>query len=178
MTENCDMHVLTHICTESGQPASAYCPAVETGSILLVRSNSYLAGFEQTLLQKYLPHAVYSDITIEEYDLFASTTLCPTHAKSWSGLVGSSGISGGTLNGSSTQNLALQAATLLSDVDAYLQAAQNITDTDRTNLITLSDALRGYLDAGQMAEAQAYYDRLKYSYEVIYQEHPPVTAVQ
>lgn len=177
-TEYCDMHVLTHICTESGQPASAYCPAVETGSILLVRSNSYLAGFEQTLLQKYLPHAVYSDITIEEYDLFASTTLCPTHAKSWSGLVGSSGISGGTLGGSSTQNLALQAATLLSDVDAYLQAAQNITDTDRTNLITLSDALRGYLDAGQMAEAQAYYDRLKYSYEVIYQEHPPVTAVQ
>lgn len=178
-TETCDMHVLTTVCAESGQPASEHCPAVETGSILLVSSTSYLAGFEKEILQKYLPHAVYSDITLEEYNLYASATRCPVHVQTGSGIIGSSSLSGGSglSGGSSEQNLSLLAATLLSDVDAYLLAAQNISDTDRSNLISLSQSLRNYLDAGFTTEAKAYYDRLKYSYELIYQEHPPVTAV-
>ena len=57
-TESCDMHVLTQVCMDSEQPASPYCTNVQTKSILLINSRSYLASFDQELLKKYLPYMI------------------------------------------------------------------------------------------------------------------------
>lgn len=170
-TETCDMHVLTSVCMDSEQPASAYCTNVQTKSILLIGTQSYLASFDAELLQKYLPNAVITDVTAEEYNLYAATTQCPLH--SYSGWGGGGGISIGGNNASFTA----AANGLIADVEAYLAAAQNLSDTDRNNLVSLSDTLAAYLNANLYDLAETYYERLRYTYEVIYAANPPVQTV-
>ena len=170
-TESCDMHVLTQVCMDSEQPASPYCTNVQTKSILLINSRSYLASFDQELLKKYLPNAVIADVTAEEYNQYAATTAtCPLHSgTSWGG---GSGIS---IGGSNT-SLVTAANALLQEVQEYLAAAQNLSETDRNNLVSLSDTLSAYLSANLYQQAETYYERLRYTYDVIYAENPPVAA--
>lgn len=170
-TESCDMHVLTQVCMDSEQPASPYCTNVQTKSILLINSRSYLASFDQELLKKYLPNAVIADVTAEEYNQYAATTAtCPLHSgTSWGG---GSGIS---IGGSNT-SLVTAANALLQEVEEYLAAAQNLSETDRNNLVSLSDTLSAYLSANLYQQAETYYERLRYTYDVIYAENPPVAA--
>lgn len=170
-TESCDMHVLTQVCMDSEQPASPYCTNVQTKSILLINSRSYLASFDQQLLKKYLPNAVIADVTAEEYNQYAATTAtCPLHSgTSWGG---GSGIS---IGGSNT-SLVTAANALLQEVQEYLAAAQNLSETDRNNLVSLSDTLSAYLSANLYQQAETYYERLRYTYDVIYAENPPVAA--
>ena len=66
---------------------------------------------------------------------------------------------------------------LIADVEAYLAAAQNLSDTDRNNLVSLSDTLAAYLNANLYDLAETYYERLRYTYEVIYAANPPVQTV-
>lgn len=172
-TESCDMHVLTSVCMDSEQPASPYCTNVQTKSILLVGTQSYFASFDAGLLQKYLPNAVLTDITAEQYNLYASTTTCPLHSYAGWGNGGGTGISIGGNNAS----LIAAANALISDVEAYLSAAQNLSETDRNNLVSLSDTLAAYLNANLYQQAETYYERLRYTFDVIYAENPPVTAI-
>ena len=167
------MHVLTSVCMDSEQPASPYCTNVQTKSILLVGTQSYFASFDAGLLQKYLPNAVLTDITAEQYNLYASTTTCPLHSYAGWGNGGGTGISIGGNNAS----LIAAANALISDVEAYLSAAQNLSETDRNNLVSLSDTLAAYLNANLYQQAETYYERLRYTFDVIYAENPPVTAI-
>ena len=169
-TETCDMHVLTQVCMDSEQPASPYCTNVQMKSVILVGSRSYLASFDTALLQKYLPNAVITDVTVEQYNQYTSTTTCSLH--SGSSLGGGSGIS---IGGSNT-SLVTAANALLQEVQEYLAAAQNLSETDRNNLVSLSDTLSAYLSANLYQQAETYYERLRYTYDVIYAENPPVAA--
>ena len=62
-------------------------------------------------------------------------------------------------------------------MEAYLSAAQNLSETDRNNLVSLSDTLAAYLNANLYQQAETYYERLRYTFDVIYAENPPVTAI-
>lgn len=139
-------------------------------SVILVGSRSYLASFDTALLQKYLPNAVITDVTVEQYNQYTSTTTCSLH--SGSSLGGGSGIS---IGGSNT-SLVTAANALLQEVQEYLAAAQNLSETDRNNLVSLSDTLSAYLSANLYQQAETYYERLRYTYDVIYAENPPVAA--
>lgn len=175
-TESCDMHVLTSVCMDSEQPASAYCTNVQTKSVILIHPDSYFSSFDAALLGKYLPNAILTNIPAEQYSLYASATTCPLHSYiGGSGGAGGSGISIGGSGGTSSMVPAANA--LLADVEAYLAAAQNLSETDRSNLVSLSDTLSAYLNANLYEMAATYYERLRYTYDVIYAENPPVAVV-
>lgn len=175
-TESCDMHVLTSVCMDSEQPASAYCTNVQTKSVILIHPGSYFASFDAALLGKYLPNAILTNIPAEQYSLYASATTCPLH--SYTGGLGGTGGSGISIGGSGgTSSMVSAANALLADVEAYLAAAQNLSETDRSNLISLSDTLSAYLNANLYEMAATYYERLRYTYDIIYAENPPVAAV-
>ena len=175
-TEPCSMHVLTSVCMDSEQPASPYCNNVQRRSVLLVGTQSYLASFEPEILAQYLPNAVLTDVTAEEYGQYAASVSCPLHSHSSS--IGGSSLGGGlgsSLGGGNAE-LIESANGLLAQVDAYLASVQNLSDTDRNNLASLRASLNNSVSMRQEAEIRTYYERLKYAFEIIYQANPPVVT--
>lgn len=167
-SEYCDMHVIVSICAASGQPASAYCPesSVTVSDIILIRPSSIFSKFDQALILTYLPNAVFTDLTAEQYMQYAETSQCTVHSPAWGG-------SGGLLGGAEVFD---NANTLIAEVRAYLDAAQNLSDTDRATLENGIASLQMYVTAADSANAQIYYERLNYNYTVIHAANPPAAT--
>ncbi len=170
-TDSCNMHVMANVCTASGQAASSFCPisGVEYKSLVLVRTNSRFAKYEKVILAKYLTNAVFTDLTAEQFYLYANTNTCQLHTPF-------GGSSGGLSSLGGYDTLTANAESLINEVTVYLNAAQNISDTDRSTLESGVDWLRYYLDGRNTTFIQSYYERLKYNYEVIYAAHPPAAT--
>ena len=170
-TDACDMHVMANVCAISGQAASQYCPAssVQYKSVVLLRSTSRFVKYTQIVLTKYLTNAIYTDLTVEQFNLYANTNTCSVHAPFGNGS-GGSGLSG------DNNTLISNAQALIYEVSVYLDAAQNLSDTDRNTLKNGVDWLQYYLSAQNYTYVQTYYDRLHYNYEVIYAANPPAAT--
>jgi penicillin-binding protein 1A len=170
-TEACDMHVLASICNASGQPASVYCPAsqVSVTDIVLIRPDSLLGRYDQTILATYLPNAVFTNLTAAEYLQYAETSACSLHSPSWGG--------GNSLNGMGG-DVFEQAKELIAQVQKYLADAQNLSDTDRNTLETGIAMLQQFIDAGNETMVQSYYERLQYNYAAISAANPPAATAE
>jgi hypothetical protein len=170
-TEACDMHVLASICSASGQPASVYCPAsqVSVTDIVLIRPDSLLGRYDQTILATYLPNAVFTNLTAAEYLQYAETSACSLHSPSWGG--------GNSLNGMGG-DVFEQAKELIAQVQKYLADAQNLSDTDRNTLETGIAMLQQFIDAGNETMVQSYYERLQYNYAAISAANPPAATAE
>lgn len=168
-TDTCDMHLLVRICSATGQPASIYCPSdqVTVQDILLIRPTDWLGKYDQTILATYLPNAVFTDMTTEEYQQYLES------ASSDSNFFGSS-----TLGGWSNNDLITQANALITTVREYLAAAQNLSDTDRNTLETGISMLQQFIAANNSTMIQSYYERLQYNYTAISTANPPAATAE
>lgn len=166
-SDPCDMHVIASICDVSGQPASVYCPAnqLTVKSVVLVRPTGLFGRYNQALIQQYLPSALFTDLTAEEYRLHAESIACTIHSPSWGG--------GGLLG---DEDVFKRAEALIAEVLGYLNAAQNLSDTDRHTLMTGISMLEQFIDAHNASMTETYYERLKYNFTVILAANPPAAT--
>lgn len=170
-TEACDMHVLVSICNLSGQPATLYCPAgeVTVKDLVLIRPDSRLGRYNQTILLQYLPNAVFTNLTAAQYLQYAQGATCYYHTPSFGGGSGLLGSGGETFEA---------AAQLIAEVQAYLASAQNLSATDRSTLETGIATLQQYLNASDVAAVRTYSERLRYNYEAIMAANPPAATAE
>lgn len=115
-TKKCDMHVMVNICTQSHMQATANCPSVTTGSIVLIRSDSPLKRFSIEDLREALPNFVFSDILVSEYSSaqYELGALCTLH--------------GGSVIATPLEVARAQAESLMGQINAFLLTTPQIQD--------------------------------------------------
>lgn len=166
--ESCDMHIMSNICTQSGQIATSYCPQeyVQSACMLLIDADSPYREFPKEILSQYMSNLLYTDYTYEQYlqMSYAADTLCAIHtpygytATQWQ------------------SEAATSARQLVSDVEAYLLTVQTLSETERNMLQTALSQLKGAIEAGNSGEIAQAMERLKYNYTVMVQSNPPVAT--
>ena len=72
---------------DSGQLASPYCYNVISGSVVLIHNDSMYADIDPILVKQYIPNAVYTGVTSEEYAMTmeggSMGATCSLHTPSW-----------------------------------------------------------------------------------------------
>ncbi|MEG1547955.1 MAG: transglycosylase domain-containing protein [Clostridia bacterium] len=166
-TELCDMHILTSVCSESGQPASPYCPNVMAqSSIVVIDPQSPYAVFDHAMLAQYISNAIYSDVPAAEYteQNFPASSLCSIHNQWWTG------------QEDDIDSAIIKSQSLLQEVETYLTSAQSLSETDRKTLQNAAYMLNASIEQRSVEEINRYYEQLKYNYDVIYITNPPVVG--
>ena len=169
-SEVCDMHVQASICQDSGQLASPYCYNVSAGSVVLIHNDSMYADVDPILVKQYIPNAVYSGVTSEEYAMSMQSggtgASCSLHTPSWYNYGGNTEL----------QSAKSSAESLISEIRSYLNNVQNISDTDRNTLTEGVSSLQNYINAGFAEYIKRATEQLKLNYMAIYEANPPVGA--
>ena len=169
--EVCDMHVQTSICQDSGQLASPYCYNVISGSVVLIHNDSMYADIDPILVKQYIPNAVYTGVTSEEYAMTmeggSMGATCSLHTPSWYNYGGGN---------EDLQNAKQEAQRLIREIGNYLNNVQNISDTDRNTLIQGMQDLEDYVNASLTEYIKRSTEQLRLNFDAIYEENPPVGA--
>ena len=169
--EVCDMHVQTSICQDSGQLASPYCYNVISGSVVLIHNDSMYADIDPILVKQYIPNAVYTGVTSEEYAMTmeggSMGATCSLHTPSWYNYGGGN---------EDLQNAKNEAQRLIREIGNYLNNVQNISDTDRNTLIQGMQDLEDYVNASLTEYIKRATEQLRLNFDAIYEENPPVGA--
>ena len=169
--EVCDMHVQTSICQDSGQLASPYCYNVISGSVVLIHNDSMYADIDPILVKQYIPNAVYTGVTSEEYAMTmeggSMGATCSLHTPSWYNYGGGN---------EDLQNAKQEAQRLIREIGNYLNNVQNISDTDRNTLIQGMQDLEDYVNASLTEYIKRATEQLRLNFNAIYEESPPVGA--
>ncbi|MEL7609047.1 MAG: transglycosylase domain-containing protein [Bacillota bacterium] len=115
-TKKCDMHVMVNVCTQSHMQATANCPSVAAGSIVLIRSDSPLRRFSVEDLREALPNYVFSDIPASDYSSmnYEPGALCPLH--------------GGAVIATPLEAARAQAELLMGRINAFIFATPQLED--------------------------------------------------
>ncbi|MDR0840229.1 MAG: transglycosylase domain-containing protein [Christensenellaceae bacterium] len=168
----CDMHEVASICTESGQPASAYCPSITAGgSIVRIFADSPYAAIDHQLLLQYIPNAVFLNITTEEYDeasgSIESGAKCTLHTPAWMQQGGSDADLTAAREG---------AQALISQINDYFANVQTLPETERTVLQEGVHELQSYISYGTASAITRETEELRYTYQAMQQAYPPVGA--
>lgn len=177
----CDMHVMSGICLDTGQPASAYCPRVSNAaSVVLIFQDSMYAdvvgqvdeyGNSEGLqiLRQYIPNAVYVRADTDSYNAAAATTggTCSLHTPTW--MQQNSWDSNLTSARQSAQNLITQ-------VNQYLSQVQTLPDSDRNTLLQQINTLQSQISYGTASNILRTVEELQYTYNALREAYPPVGA--
>ena len=165
------MHVQTSICQDSGQLASPYCYNVISGSVVLIHNDSMYADIDPILVKQYIPNAVYTGVTSEEYAMTmeggSMGATCSLHTPSWYNYGGGN---------EDLQNAKQEAQRLIREIGNYLNNVQNISDTDRNTLIQGMQDLEDYVNASLTEYIKRATEQLRLNFNAIYEENPPVGA--
>ena len=155
-TAECDMHLTVAICSDSGSLATQFCPEdrVTKTSMILIRSDSQFAQFDDEYLMKALPNAIRSDAPIEEY--LAGVPTCTVHAD-------------GSL---SVFELKAQAEELIATVRAYLAEIGSIDAASRTTLEADIQQLEYVLSGYEYSQIEPLVSTLSRDYNAISQAYP------
>ncbi len=155
-TAECDMHLTVAICSDSGSLATQFCPEdrVTKTSMILIRSDSQFAQFDDEYLMKALPNAIRSDAPIEEY--LAGVPTCTAHAD-------------GSL---SVFELKAQAEELIATVRAYLAEIGSIDAASRTTLEADIQQLEYVLSGYEYSQIEPLVSTLSRDYNAISQAYP------
>ncbi len=169
-TELCDMHAVANVCADSGEPASAYCPSVIPGSVVLIHTDSKYMTIDPTALLTSIPNAIFTGLPSSEYDasgILPATALCHIHTPAW--LYGTGG---------SAQLVAAltEARQLISEVQVYLGSVQTLSVTDRNTLLQGVADLQAYMEYSVTDYILRATQQLRYTYSVLYESNPPVGA--
>ena len=115
-TKKCDMHVMVNVCTQSHMQATANCPSVAQGSIVLIRSDSPLRKFSVEDLREALPNYVFSDIPASDYSSmnYEPGALCTLH--------------GGSVIATPLEAARTQAQLLVGQINAFILATPQLED--------------------------------------------------
>lgn len=166
----CDMHTVSNICAESGQPASAYCPVVNsTAGVVLIFNDSMYADIDQVLLRQYIPNALFVNASSETYEGTAAGTggaLCTVHTPYWMQQGGE-----GDVEAARTQ-----ARSLISEVSNYLANVQTLPDPDRNTLLQYLNELQNHLNYSAAGTILRAVEELQYTYNALRDAYPPVGA--
>lgn len=161
--EYCDMHCDIEYCLASDMPAGTNCPVEqrEKGCAVLIPSTSLYAKLTDDKLYAYIPNAIRTDMTIDEFtqNIPGYSGVCNVHNASAP---------------STIEDLYRMAGALIAEVRSYLDSVQTLGDADRTllenNIIALQEAI-----------SQADYDmilsrmqELRHNYNILYESNPPV----
>lgn len=177
----CDMHVMSGICLDTGQPASAYCPRVSnTSSVVLIFQDSMYAdvvgevdayGNSEGLqiLRQYIPNAVYVQADTDSYNAAAATTggTCSLHTPTW--------MQQNSWDSNLT-NARQNAQTLITQVNQYLSQVQMLPDSDRNTLLQQINTLQSQISYGTASNILRTVEELQYTYNALREAYPPVGA--
>lgn len=163
--EYCDMHCDIEYCSASDMPAGTNCPIEqrEKGCAVLISSTSLYARLTDDKLYAYIPNAIRTDMTIDEFtqNLTGYSGVCNIHNASAP---------------STIEDLYRMAGALISEVRSYLDSVQTLSDADRAllerNIADLQDAISQAdynLILSRMQE-------LRHNYNILYESNPPVGA--
>ena len=173
-TEFCNMHLMTRICLDSGQPASAYCTNVSTSSsAVLIFTDSMYAGIDQLLVLEHIPNAVWINMTSAEYDALSASGstgisgTCALHTPSW--------LQQNSWDADLT-SARQTAQSLINQVNQYLSQTQTLPDSDRNNLVQNVYTLQNYVAYGTASNILRAVEELQYTYTVLREAYPPVGA--
>lgn len=162
-SEYCDVHCMVNICTVSQLPAAPNCPAecrVEECTVL-IHPDSLYARLDDSRLFKYLPNAVRTELTTDQYGIDADpANMCNIHSSA-------------TLP---VDVLITSASALIDTVEEYLANVQTLSDSDRETLENGIIALRRAMADFDAVLIVRRMDELRYNYEVMYAANPPVTG--
>ena len=177
----CDMHVMSGICLDTGQPASAYCPRVSnTSSVVLIFQDSMYAdvvgevdayGNSEGLqiLRQHIPNAVYVQADTDSYNAAAATTggTCSLHTPTW--------MQQNSWDSNLT-NARQNAQTLITQVNQYLSQVQMLPDSDRNTLLQQINTLQSQISYGTASNILRTVEELQYTYNALREAYPPVGA--
>ena len=166
----CDMHTLHSICAESGQPASPYCPVVNSSAgVVMIFNDSMYADIDRQLLLQYIPNAVFINASAETYEGTASGTggaLCTVHTPYWMQQGGQEDL----------EAARTQARSLIFEVSQYLANVQTLPDTDRNTLVQDVNELQNSLNYDTASSILRALEELQYTYNALRETYPPVGA--
>lgn len=139
--------------------------------MVLIHNDSMYADIDPILVKQYIPNAVYTGVTSEEYAMTmeggSMGTTCSLHTPSWYNY------GGGNEN---LQNAKQEAQRLIREIGNYLNNVQNISDTDRNTLIQGMQDLEDYVNASLTEYIKRATEQLRLNFNAIYEENPPVGA--
>ncbi|MBQ9832704.1 MAG: PBP1A family penicillin-binding protein [Clostridia bacterium] len=178
--DRCNMHAMVNICSMSNQVATMYCPtdALTVSSMLLISSESPYSKIDPELILQYLPNAVYSDLTPDEFGILEDPNASlPSTSPDASG--SSSAIVTCQIHSYDNYNQEYTAAitdanNLVLEVRTYLNSVQGLPDTERATLENGLASLMEYISMASYADIVSATSALRYNYTVISQLYPPI----
>ena len=152
-TKYCDMHVSVSVCEESGSAASPFCPeeGVEEVSFVLIRPSSQFARYDDEYLLKAMPNCVRVESSMNTEMFRESLSTCTIHA-------------GESL---SVFELRTSAEALISDVEAFLDANEDLNDSERQLLVQGIQSLQEVLDGYEYSVIETRVNSLRTDYNNI-----------
>ena len=152
-TKYCDMHVSVSVCEESGSAASPFCPeeGVEEVSFVLIRPSSQFARYDDEYLLKAMPNCVRVESSMNTEMFRESLSTCTIHA-------------GESL---SVFELRTSAEALISDVEAFLDANEDLNDSERQLLAQGIQSLQEVLDGYEYSVIEPRVNSLRTDYNNI-----------
>ena len=161
-TEYCDMHCTVVYCKDSEMPAGQHCPAESRYAkcIVLIPSTSLYARLSNDKLYQYMPNAVRTDLTADEFISNAEHLECCTvHT------------GGGT--DIPLDELIARSNELIATVRRYLDTVQTLTETARHILEGGIRQLQNAIAQSDAALISQYMSELKRNYDVLSALYPP-----
>lgn len=161
-TEYCDMHCTVVYCKDSEMPAGQHCPAESRYAkcIVLIPSTSLYARLSNDKLYQYMPNAVRTDLTADEFISNAEHLECCTiHT------------GGGT--DIPLDELIARSNELIATVRRYLDTVQTLTETARHILEGGITQLQNAIAQSDAALISQYMSELKRNYDVLSALYPP-----
>ena len=161
-TEYCDMHCTVVYCKDSEMPAGQHCPAESRYAkcIVLIPSTSLYARLSNDKLYQYMPNAVRTDLTADEFISNAEHLECCTiHT------------GGGT--DIPLAELIARSNELIATVRRYLDTVQTLTETARHILEGGITQLQNAIAQSDAALISQYMSELKRNYDVLSALYPP-----
>jgi len=143
-----------------------------SGAVVLIHSDSMYAALDPAMLLQYIPNAQYTGTTAAEYansaGMGAAGSTCPLHTPWWH----TSQYDSGEL-----QNAKNAAQNLINEVNRYLNSVQTLPDAERNTLVQGVADLQSYISAGLPEYITRATEQLRYSYNTMREQHPPVGVV-
>lgn len=163
--DECNMHAYATLCSESGQPASAYCYGTVSGSVVLISSLSPYRQFDPANLLKAMPNAVFTDYTAEQFNsgMYDSSCLCYLHTPWYLGYG----------DGVSLTSAIQRANELIARVQGYLNVVQTLSKPDRETLEIGISWLNYAIQQKNVSAITSYTEQLEYNYQKISAANPP-----
>lgn len=143
-TTYCQMHRSVNVCADSGEPASPYCPRVNTGSAIVIPKGHPLYGFIDTsyapTLEKYLGKS--AAVKTDSSGNAVSGAVCSLH-----------GAGGGqTVNPVVENTLIPDARLLLTQARSQLER-MDPSSPQYANVLSAANALQSLIDSGNPSQS-------------------------